>query len=112
MLQKNFLGVKLLKKILKNEIADHRKIWDYFSPEIQFDKLIEEVDELKDALFNYAKHENEETKREFDLECADVFLLLMQRYSIDPEFRAACKGKKKRTLARLDSGYYLEDRNG
>ena len=91
----------MIQKLIK-KVSEHRKIYNFFTHNLQKDKLIEEMEELMEAI---SEHEHKRTPKTLDHmheEMADVFNVLCQFYVSHREVRKWAKFKLKRTLEYIE----------
>lgn len=84
-----------------------RQIVDHFGKENQEEKLLEELEELKNELIINIE-ENTITENTIS-EMADVHILIAQlllKYDKQEEYNKAVEYKLKRTIQRIKEGYY------
>lgn len=98
-----------------------RKIFKHFGFNNQFDKMIEEFEEYKNAINIYLSDPTEEHMNDLIFEKADLEIMInqlmygtiniksdMKPQNIDAINNNAVKYKIKRTLDRIESRYYKE----
>jgi len=97
-IENNKIANKLLEQYKK-----HKSIIEFFTKDIQIDKLVEELDELQEAIFENDYEGSKLTETHMYEEMADVFNVLSQFYVTNKKMRKWCNFKLDSTLN------YIED---